>query len=120
MTSSFLMAGFYRFQCEKIWKGVFVCEGNEGYFRLYTHKGLNYSIFLNERQIAAFTRNSIVIGKGNRYDIRMNAGADVVIVLCMVLAVNTSKEGGDKATITFDFGNIGPEDRPFDKSWEPS
>lgn len=25
----------------------------------------------------------------------------------------------DQAIVTFDFGNIGPEDRPFNESWEP-
>jgi hypothetical protein len=38
-------------------------------FRLYAHKGLNYSAFQNDVQIAAFTKNRIVVGKGNQYDV---------------------------------------------------
>ncbi len=110
----------YRFHCEKFWKGVFVCRRNEECFRLYQHKGLRYSIFRDGDQIAAFTKNRLVIGKGNQYDIQMNADADLVLVLCLVLTVNTAENDDNDATFTIDFGNIGPEDRPFDESWEPS
>jgi hypothetical protein len=49
----------------------------------------------------------------------MDADADLTIVLCLVLTVNSSENDDNKSSVTFDFGNIGPEDRPFDKSWEP-
>jgi hypothetical protein len=29
------------------------------------------------------------------------------------------KSDPDQAIVTFDFANIGPEDRPFNESWEP-
>ncbi len=110
----------YHFRCEKIWKGVFVCEGAGQRFRLYEHKGLRYSIFQDDQQIAAFTKNRLVIGKGNEYDVQMNQDADLVIVVCIVLTINTSEDDDDRSSVTFDFGNIGPEERPFDESWEPS
>ena len=110
----------YRFWCEKIWRNVFACEGSGEHFRLYVHKGLNYSIFQDDRQIAAFTRDSLVIGKGNQYDVRINEGANDLVVICMVLTVNTTSNDDNTETVTYDFGNIGMEDRPFDKSWEPS
>jgi uncharacterized protein YxjI len=110
----------YFFRREKFWKGVFVCEGPEESFRLYQHKGLNYSIFQNDSQIAAFNKNRVKVGKGDRYEIRMNDDANLIIVICLVLTVDASENEGDTATVTFDFGNIGPEDRPFDNSWEPS
>jgi hypothetical protein len=110
----------YRFWCEKIWKQVYICKGNDVTFRLYEHKWLNYSIFQNERQIAAFTKNRLVIGRGNTYTIRMDSDADLILVVCLVLTINSSEESNDNNSgITFDFGNIGPEDRTFDDSWEP-
>ncbi|HYA95590.1 MAG TPA: hypothetical protein VEC95_04890 [Terriglobales bacterium] len=109
----------YRFRCEKFWRGVFLCEGHQERFRLYQHKGLRYSIFQDERQIAAFIKNRVKIGKGNRYDIEVDTDADLVVVLCLVLTVNTAENDDNRATITVDFGNIGPEDRPFDESWQP-
>lgn len=65
-----------------------MCEREGDLYRLYMHKGRRFSVFHGEEQIAAFTKNKIVIGKGNEYDIRMNADADRVIVVCLVLALN--------------------------------
>jgi len=110
----------YRFRCEKFWKGVYACEGNEERYHLYQHKGLRYSIFQDDRQIAAITKNRLVVGKGNRYEIQLNDDANVAIVICLALTINTSQDDDDHSTVTIDFGNIGPEDRKFDESWEPS
>ena len=100
----------YHFWCEKIWKRVFRCEGTQRCFRLYEHKGLRYSIFDGDSQIAAFTKNRVVIGSGNEYDIQMNDDADLPLVISMVLTVNTAENDSDKATVTVDLGNIGPEE----------
>jgi uncharacterized protein YxjI len=110
----------YRFCGEKIWKGVFVCEGSEVSFRLYQHKGLNYSIFQNKTQVAAFSKNAVTIGSGDQYEIRVNDDANLMVVICIVLAIDLSENEANNTSIAYDFGNIGPEDRPFDKTWEPS
>jgi hypothetical protein len=52
----------YHFWCERLWKGVFACESVGESFRQYQHKGLNFSIFQNDSQIAAFTKNKVTIG----------------------------------------------------------
>jgi hypothetical protein len=83
-------------------------------------KGLRYSIFQGERQIAAFTKNRIVVGKGNQYEISLNDDADVIVIICIVLAINTSEDDDDNATVTIDVGSIGPEEKPFDERWQPS
>jgi hypothetical protein len=64
-------------------------------FRLCSHKGLNYSVFQNDVQIAAFTKNRIVVGKGNQYDLRINRDANGIVVICMVLALNTSENSDE-------------------------
>lgn len=110
----------YRFWCEKMWKGVFACEGGEEKYRLYRHKGLNYSIFQDDRQIAALTTNRVIVGKGKQYSIRASNGTNVPVIISMVLALNSAEDDDDRATVTFDFGNIGPEEQPFDRSWKPS
>jgi hypothetical protein len=43
-----------------------------------------------------------------------------IVVICMVLALNTSENSDDDATVTYDFGNVGPEAKPFDNPWEPT
>ncbi|MDR3792777.1 MAG: hypothetical protein P4L03_05280 [Terracidiphilus sp.] len=109
----------YRFKCEKIWRRVFTCGGNQDFYRLYEHKGLRYSIFHNDRQVAAFKKNRVVFLKGYRYEISMDQDADLILILCLVLTLNSSEQSdNDDATITFDLGNL-LEDRPYDASWQP-
>ena len=110
----------YRFWCEKIWKRVFVCESDEEIYRLYEHKGLKYSIFQEDHRIAAFTKNRVKIGQGDLYEIRMNEDANLVIVICLALTIDASENEDDNASVTVDFGNLGPEDKRYDESWEPS
>ena len=112
--------GVYHFFCKKMWKGVFLCENGKESFRLYQHKGLNYSVFKNENQIAAFTKNRIKVGEGDCYEIRMNGDANLIIIICMTLAIDCSENEDNTATVTVDLGNFGPEERPFDTSWQPS
>jgi uncharacterized protein YxjI len=109
----------YRFWCEKLWKRVYACEGHGDLFRLYEHRGLRYSIFQGDRQIAAVVKNRLVFGNGNKYEIRMDAGADLILVVCLVMTVNSSEEDNHNQGLTIDFGNLGPEDRRFDETWEP-
>jgi uncharacterized protein YxjI len=109
----------YRFQCEKIWRRVFTCEGNQDFYRLYEHKGLQYSIFRNDRQVAAFKKNRVVFLKGNRYELSMDHDADQVLILCLVLTLSSSEQDdSEDATFTINFGNL-LEERPFDSSWQP-
>jgi uncharacterized protein YxjI len=110
----------YHFWCEKLWRGVFTCESAGESFRLYQHKGLNFSIFQNDSQIAAFTKNKVTIGAGDRYAIRINDDGNLIVVICMVLALDCAEHEDDSATVSYDLGNVGPEARPFDASWEPS
>ncbi len=110
----------FHFYCQKIWKRVYVCEGGKESYHIYGHKGLRYSVFQSDRQIAAFTKNRIVIGKGNRYDVSLNDDADFVVLMCIVLAINTSENDDDDTTVTIDVGSIGPEEKPFDSRWQPS
>jgi uncharacterized protein YxjI len=110
----------YRFRQEKLWTGVYACEGANARYVLYEHKRLNYSVFQNDSQIAAFSKNSLKIANGDRYEIRINDDANIIIVICLALAIDASENENDSATVTYDFGQIGPEARPFDKSWQPS
>ncbi len=110
----------FRFWCQKRWRRVFDCEGDKASYRLYGHKGLKYSIFQDDRQIAAFSKNRVVIGKGNRYEISLNDDADVILIICMVLAINSSEDDDDNTTVTIDVGSIGPEEKTFDERWQPS
>lgn len=112
--------GTYNYHCEKMWKGVDICEGEGGPYRLYRHKGVRYSIFQGDRQIAAFSSNRLIIGNGRNFDLRVNSGVNLPLIICMVLCLNT-EDGDDREnnTVTYDFGSLGPEDRKFDETWRP-
>jgi hypothetical protein len=110
----------YRFRTENFWPVVYICEGPNECYRLYDHKGLNYSIFQGNAQIAAFSKNRITIGKGHAFDVRVNDDANLLVVICLVLTINASEDSDNEPNVTYDFGQVDPEARPFDKSWEPS
>ncbi len=110
----------FHFYCQKRWKRVFVCEDDKDSYCIYGHKGLRYSVFQSDRQIAAFTKNRIVIGKGNRYEVSLKDDADIVVLVCIVLAINTAENDDDNTTVAIDIGSIGPEERRFDNRWQPS
>lgn len=117
----FLLADgrLFHFRCEKFWRRVFTCAQDLDAYTLYEHKGLRYSIFHHERQVAAFAKNRITLFKGNTYEIRIDHDADLVLLLCLILTVNSSEQNGrEGSALTINIGNL-LEDRPFDSSWEP-
>lgn len=109
----------YQFQTEKLWKTSYSCVGAGASYTLYQHKGLRCSIFNGNRQIAAFEKNQIALGSGNEYDIQMDSDADLMVVVCMVLTINSEDYDDKQGTFTIDFGHIGPEARPLDQNWQP-
>lgn len=82
----------YSFRCIKAWKGVYTCGGNGQSLTVYQRKGLKWSIFECERQIAAFTKNRVVFGNGNRYDVRINSDANHLLAISIVLALSVSDD----------------------------
>jgi hypothetical protein len=114
-------SGIYKYHTEKLWKGVDICEGDGGPFHLYAHKGVRYSIFQNDDQIATFSRNRLIIGNGRNFDLRVNSDVNLPLIISMVLCQNT-EDGDDETndTVTYDFGQLGPEDRRFDEAWRPN
>lgn len=113
--------GIYKYHTEKLWKGVDICEGDGGPFHLYSHKGVRYSIFQNDKQIAAFSRNRLIVGNGRDFDLRVNSDVNLPLIISMVLCLNTENDDDQEdSTVTYDFGHLGPEDRKFDENWRPN
>jgi len=110
----------YHYKTEHRIKPVYLAEGNGEAYRLYRHRGVKFSVFKGDTQIAAVTKNRIAIGSGNEYQVRINSDADPLIVTAMVLAFNSSKEDDKKGALTVDVGYMGLEAKPFESSWQPS
>ena len=105
----------YAFHCEKVRKGVYHCQRGDDVYRLYHHRGHRYSIFRNDRQIAAVQRAVYTVSRGNRFEVRMNRDADVTMVASMVLAMNHAEGESDA------YEHVrGSEDRKFDDNWQPT
>jgi len=109
----------YAMECEKLMSRVFTCTGSGESYTLYEHRRLRFSIFKGERQIAAIKKNLVVIGSGNEYEIQMDSDADAVLVACMVVTINSIEFNDDDNSVNVDFGNVGPQGRPFDENWLP-
>lgn len=107
------------FECTDRVRSIYECRWGEDVLTLYEHRGLNRSIFHGDRQIAAYAKNRVSIGTGNRYDIRMDADADLTLIVCMVLALSVAEDNDDQQTVNFDVGNIGLQGKAFDEAWEP-
>lgn len=111
--------GVYHFECVDRLRNVYECRRGDDVLTLYEHRGLNRSIFKNDRQIAAYAKNRVSFGSGNKYEIRMDADADLTLIVCMVLALSVSDDNDDQTMVNIDVGNIGPQGKEFDESWEP-
>jgi uncharacterized protein YxjI len=108
-----------QFECVNLLEQVYECRYGGNLLTLYRHRGLSYSIFNGDRQIAAYTKNRVSFGDGNQYDIRMDADADLTLIVCIVLALSVDKDNDDKKALNVNFGSIGPQARPFDETWGP-
>jgi uncharacterized protein YxjI len=107
------------FECVDRLRNVYECRCGEDVLTLYEHRGLRRSIFKGDRQIAAYVKNRVSLGSGNRYDVQMDAGADLILIVSMVLALSVAEDNDDQTTVNVDFGNIGPQGKEFDEAWEP-
>jgi uncharacterized protein YxjI len=107
------------FECVDRLRSVYECRCGDYVLTLYEHRGMNRSIFKNERQIAAYSKNRVSFGSGNKYEVRMDADADLTLIVCMVLALSVSDDNDAHTSVNIDVGNVGPQGREFDPSWEP-
>jgi uncharacterized protein YxjI len=92
----------YHYKTESRIKPVYIAEGNGESYRLYRHRGVNFSVFKGDTQVAAITKNRLTIGSGNEYTVRISSDADPLVVTSMILAFNSSKEDDKKGAINVD------------------
>lgn len=109
----------WHFECVDRLRNVYECRCGDEMLTLYEHRGLNRSVFKGDRQIAAYAKNRVSFGAGNHYDIRMDAEADLTVILCMALALSVEEDNDKQAAVNVDFGSLGPQGREFDEAWEP-
>jgi len=110
----------YHYKTEQRLTPVYLAEGNNEAYRLYRHRGVKFSIYKGDVQVAAVTKNRLTIGSGNEYQVQISSDADPLLVTAMILAFNSSKEDKKKGAVNVDVGYMGLEAKPFNSSWQPS
>jgi hypothetical protein len=109
----------WEFQSDRSRKNAYACDIGGDSYVWFVHKGLRYSLFLNGAQIASMTKQPWEMGMRIQCEVLMNDDANLSAVMCFVLA-SCDMDRGEPGTASYDFGNIGPEDIPFDERWQPS
>jgi len=109
----------WHFECVDRLRNVYECRCDEDVLTLYEHRGLNRSIFKGDRQIAAYAKNRVSFGSGNRYDVQMDSDADLMLIVSMVLALSVAEDNDKESTVNFDVGNFGPQGKECDEAWVP-
>jgi len=100
-------------------RNVYECRSGDNVLTLYEHRGLRRSIFKGDRQIAAYAKNRVSFGSGNEYQVQMDGDADVMLIVSMVLALSVAEDNDDQTTVNVDFGNLGPQGKALDETWQP-
>lgn len=103
-------------------KSNYVFQFNEEKYFLYVHKGLLVSIFLNTKQIGLIRKEKKAFNNQIVYEIVTNDDANLPIIYSLALMLHDSSISvfDETSDVAFDFGNIGPEEFPFDFNWKPS
>jgi uncharacterized protein YxjI len=107
------------FECVDRLRNIYECKCGEGVYTLYEHRGLKRSIFKDDRQIAAYAKNRVSFGAGNQYEVQMDADADLLVIVSMVLGLSVAEDNDDQTTVNVDLGNLGPQGKECDDAWEP-
>ena len=110
-----------QYTTKSFWKNHFQCQAFGGLYEIFGHKGLRYSIFKDNKQIAWWDKKPVSWFDGDNYKITADddCEVDLLIGFCLIHD-NTSSTKNNNSVLTFDFGNIGPEARKFDEDWRPN
>ncbi|NIK92847.1 hypothetical protein GZ212_11845 [Mangrovimonas sp. CR14] len=112
--------GDWTFRTIRIWKMHYKCQIGKDSYDIYGHKGRKVSIFKNDQQIAWFDKSAVSWFEGDNYHLIANDNCNPILLTSFVLIWdNFFNNDSENSTVTYDFGNIGPEARKFDRNWRP-
>jgi hypothetical protein len=102
-------------------KSNYICNyGNQNYY-LYKHKGLVTSIFLNQIQIGYIEEEKVSQRRIINFNIVTNKDSNLLLICCLGLFIfeKSNYSGQELNNKNYNFGNIGPEEFKFNKTWKP-
>ncbi|MGX5817198.1 hypothetical protein ACWKWU_03330 [Chitinophaga lutea] len=108
------------FESKSRWKPHYYCLVGADYYEVFGHRGRKYSVFKNDRQIAWWDKNAVSLGEGDCYTILADNDCDFELLISFCLIIDhiyfDDKDGN---MLSIDLGNIGPQVRKFDETWQP-
>jgi uncharacterized protein YxjI len=108
------------FRTVSIWKNHFSCQLGNDLYEIYGHRGRKYSIYKNNNQVGWWDKSAVSWFNGDNYCIIADSDADIPLLISFCLIIDSQKSNDkDMQTVTYDFGNIGPQAKQFDASWKP-
>lgn len=108
------------FHTKSFWKNHFQCHYDADLYDIYGHRGRKFSVYKNDKQVAWWNKQKVTWFEGDNYKIIAdnNCDYDLIITFCLIID-NYSSNDSSNNTVTIDFGNIGPQARLFDSTWQP-
>jgi uncharacterized protein YxjI len=107
------------FRTRSFWKRHYRCQSNSDIYDIYRHRGLKYSIFKNNQQIAWWEKSTITWFEGDNYRIIANNDCDTDLIISFCLIIDNISGHHDTQIMTINIGNIGFQAKTFDSLWQP-
>jgi uncharacterized protein YxjI len=111
----------FKLLTKSFWRCSYTLQSGVDSYLICSHRGRSNSVYRNKRQVAYFRKNLVAILDGDAYAGEADDDVDPLILFSIIIADdNYSSKGSGGSTITFDFGHIGLEERPFNDRWRPN
>jgi uncharacterized protein YxjI len=108
------------FRTTSFWKRHYTCQVGQDLYDIYGHRGRKYSIYRNDKQVAWWDKQAVSWFNGDNYKIVADRDCDYELIISFCLIIdNSQSNSNDGGALRIDAGNIGPQARKFDSSWQP-
>lgn len=100
-------------------KGTWIIDDDTDKYDIISHRGTKMSIFKNDKQIANVVEKVVNLFNTKTMVLNYNKTENTELLIGIALAIYGDFYHSPGATLTFNFGHIGPELKKFDDNWYP-
>jgi hypothetical protein len=110
----------FEFRTKKFWRRHYYCQVENDLYEIFGHRRRKYSVYKNDKQIAWWDKNAVTWFDGDNYKIiaDRDCAPELLISFCLIIDA-ASSNANDGKMLTIDIGNIGPQAKKFDPTWQP-
>jgi hypothetical protein len=109
----------FHFRTVSFFKRHYRCEVDGDVYDIYGHRGLKYSVYRNDVQVAYWQKESVSWFEGDNYKLIASDDVSAELLALFNIIIDNAKSRKNKGTFNINWGYIGPQARPFDPSWIP-